>query len=208
MSFALVLFAPLVVLIPAAGAIETASGPVISVVDGPAAQLSARGEVPAGAFDPVVPGYPDDPLAGWAFRTVTQSFRIPAQNQVRVEQHMIIRISPQAPQRPMPPNVLLDLPRRDAGPRFAERSMGRCLPVSSITSVQPDIGSRLILFLRDRRMVSATLDRACRARDFYSGFYVERTPDGQLCVDRDTLLSRSGANCKLTRIRQLIDIDD
>jgi hypothetical protein len=71
--------------------------------------------------------------------------------------------------------------------------------------VQPDRGSRLILYMRDRRMLSATLERACRARDFYSGFYVDRTNDGQLCVDRDTLLSRSGANCKLTRIRQLIE---
>jgi hypothetical protein len=52
------------------------------------------------------------------------------------------------------------------------------------------------------------LNRACRARDFYSGFYVERASDGRICVDRDTLLSRSGANCKLTRIRQLVDADE
>jgi hypothetical protein len=86
--------------------------------------------------------------------------------------------------------------------------MGRCVSVSNISGVQPDNGGRLILFLRDRRMVSAVLERACRARDFYSGFYIERTTDGQLCVDRDTLLSRSGANCKLTRIRQLVDADE
>ena len=97
---------------------------------------------------------------------------------------------------------------RDPPTRFIERNIGRCVPVSGISGVQPDAGNRLLLFMRDRRVVSAMLERACRARDFYSGFYVERTPDGQLCVDRDTLLSRSGANCKLTRIRQLIETDE
>ena len=37
-------------------------------------------------------------------------------------------------------------------------------------------------------MVSAALERSCSARDFYSGFYVERNADGQICVKRDTLL--------------------
>jgi hypothetical protein len=36
---------------------------------------------------------------------------------------------------------------------------------------------------------------------------LEDIPDGRLCVDRDTLLSRSGMNCKLTRIRELVEQD-
>jgi hypothetical protein len=60
--------------------------------------------------------------------------------------------------------------------------------------------------MRDRRIVQARLERACRARDFYSGFYLARSSDGKLCVDRDTLQSRSGANCKLTRFRQLVEV--
>jgi hypothetical protein len=54
-------------------------------------------------------------------------------------------------------------------------------------------------------VVSASLERSCSARDYYSGFYIERNSDGQICVRRDSLLSRSGANCKLTRLRQLVD---
>jgi hypothetical protein len=127
---------------------------------------------------------------------------------VRIEQHMSIRIAPLSRPMPMPPPFMLDMPRHDMAPRMIERNIGRCVPVTSISGVQPDSGGRLILFLRDRRMISAVLERACRARDFYSGFYIERTSDGQLCVDRDTLLSRSGANCKLTRIRQLVDADE
>lgn len=143
---------------------------------------------------------------GWLFRDVAESFRVQAQNQVRIEQHMTIRITPLSRPLPaQPPRMMFEMPQRDAAPRLIERAMGRCLAVSGISGVQPDAGNRLVFYMRDRRMISATLDRACRARDFYSGFYMERTTDGQLCVDRDTLLSRSGANCKLTRIRQLVD---
>ncbi|MFA7587395.1 MAG: hypothetical protein WCY11_14590 [Novosphingobium sp.] len=129
-------------------------------------------------------------------------------NQVRIEQRMTIRISPRptgaTPRLPLD-GGLLD---QDASPRYRERKIGNCLPVAAIAGFQPDGGSRLILFLRNRRIVSATLERSCRARDFYSGFYLTRNSDGQLCVDRDTLLARSGATCELTRLRQLVPMDD
>lgn len=194
MSFAAVLLMPFVLLFPDPGANDP-RGPQT-------APGAAMGENPPGAR-------PNPAIAeGWIFRDVAERFRLETQNQVRIEQHMTIRIAPQSRPVTMPPRFMLDMPQREFAPRFVERNIGRCLPVSSISGVQPDMGNRLILFLRDRRMISAMLDRACRARDFYSGFYVERTSDGQLCVDRDTLLSRSGANCKLTRIRQLIDAED
>jgi hypothetical protein len=189
MSLVAVLFTPLLLLFPAAGAIE----PSRDVL-----QSRTNEETSPAA---------SDRRSGWVFGEVAESFRIQAQNQVRIEQHMSIRITPLSRPPQMPRNFLLDIPQREIGPRFLERKIGRCLSVSGISGVQPDGASRLILFMRDRRMISATLDRACRARDFYSGFYVDRTEDGQLCVDRDTLLSRSGANCKLTRIRQLIDLE-
>ena len=54
--------------------------------------------------------------------------------------------------------------------------------------------SKLILFMRDQRIVSATLDKTCRARDFYSGFYMARSGDGMLCTNRDTLQSRTASD--------------
>lgn len=194
MSIAAVLFAPFVLLFPGAGEFD----------------VRDRHEVPAASVGGNPPAQPDTPAGngGWIFREIAESFRVQAQNQVRIEQHMTIRIIPLSRPMTAPPRLVFEIPRREAPTRFIERAMGRCLAVSSISGVQPDAGSRLIFYLRDRRMISAMLDRACRARDFYSGFYMERTSDGQLCVDRDTLLSRSGANCKLTRIRQLIDADD
>ena len=170
----------------------------------PAADVIDDGHSGGGYFDKVAvaaeAGAPAGPLAVTAFR------RIEPENasQVRIEQRMTIRISPQA-SRPVSPDMFVALPDEDSGSHFTERKIGKCLSVGAIAGVQPVRDSRrLLLFMRDRRIVAAELERACRARDFYSGFYLARTSDGQICVDRDTLLSRSGMNCKLTRIRQLV----
>ena len=198
MSFAAVLLTPFVLLFPAAGVIQAREMHELPP--------AAAGETPAGP-DMIAGGAGDVPRT-WIFREMAESFRVRGQNQVRVEQHMSIRVVPLSRPVTAPPPVMLDFPQRATATRFVERNIGRCLSISAISGVQPDMGSRLILFLRDRRLVSAVLERTCRARDFYSGFYVERTADGQICVDRDTLQSRSGANCKLTRIRQLVEPDD
>ena len=196
MSIAAVLLAPLYLLVPAAGSVEQAPelAETVGIEPPPPSEQLVRAPAQAEA-------------ARWpSFETLAQAFRDEAANQVRIEQHTIIRIAP----RPAPPQatLLMDLPRGEIGGRFAERSIGRCLPAAGIAGVQIDRSDRLILFMRDRRIITAQLERACRARDFYSGFYVDRSPDGRICVDRDTLQSRSGTNCKLTRIRQLVEIDE
>lgn len=208
MSFVAILLAPLVVLLPAAGAVDpkpdlagkpAANQPSPVATEKQAAQeLYSQPAVPMNAETNFPQGSP--------FRVIAESFRARAANQVRIEQRMTIRISPRP--APVRPSMLMDLPGREVGPRFLERKIGKCLPVSGIAGVQPDGGNRLLLFMRDQRLVGAELERACRARDFYSGFYLSRSSDGRLCVDRDTLLSRSGANCKLTRIRQLVESGD
>jgi hypothetical protein len=84
-----------------------------------------------------------------------------------------------------------------------ERKVGKCVPLTGIAGVRVEDDRRLLLFMRDRRLIRASLDKSCQARDFYSGFYVERGGDGRLCVDRDMLLARSGTSCSLTRLRRL-----
>jgi hypothetical protein len=181
MNLATVTLYPIMLLLPTAGAIE----------DGRAADetgTEAAAALPAG------------PLEVTAFERVEpQDAR-----QVSIEQRMTIRITPRA-SRPRSPDMFVALPDGEGGPGFTERKIGRCLSASGIAGVQPDGGNRLLLFMQDRRIVSAELERSCRARDFYSGFYLSRSADGKLCVDRDTLLSRSGMNCKLTRIRELVE---
>jgi hypothetical protein len=127
-------------------------------------------------------------------------------HQVRIEQRVTVRISPY--RQPNPNSLLARLPQRGLTTTFREREMSGCIPVSGIAGVQTGNGNRLLLFLRDQRIISLNLERACRARDFYSGFYIERSEDGQLCVDRDLLQSRSGAKCEVERMRQLVAVED
>lgn len=126
--------------------------------------------------------------------------------QVRIEQRVTIRISPQ--RQGNRNSLLARLPQRGLSTTFEEHEMERCVPMSGISGVQTGTGNRLLLFLRDDRIISINLERACRARDFYSGFYIERSEDGQLCVDRDQLQSRSGAKCEVERMRQLVAVEN
>ena len=123
-------------------------------------------------------------------------------HQVRIEQRMSIRITA----RPGAAQALAGFADPDgvSRPRLRERRMGKCLGNGMIGGMTLRSEDQLVFYLRDSRVVSATLERACRARDFYSGFYMVRNPDGKLCVNRDTLLSRNGMNCKVTQLRELV----
>jgi hypothetical protein len=125
--------------------------------------------------------------------------------QVRIEQRVVVRIAPQPPAARQ--SLLAELPQRAAAPRFEERGKEKCVALDGIAGVQTGSGNRLVLFLRDRRMMSVNLEKACRARDFYSGFYVEKSKDGRLCVERDKLRSRTGVSCEVAMMRRLVEVD-
>ncbi len=121
-------------------------------------------------------------------------------HQVRIEQHIIIRITPGDPamMRDMPP-APQPLPER-----LRERRMPQCLPVAAVAGVRPLAANRLMFFTRDHRMIGADLSRNCAARDFYLGFYVTPTSDGMLCAGRDTIHSRAGTTCMIAQLRELV----
>jgi hypothetical protein len=123
-------------------------------------------------------------------------------NQVRIEQRVVVRIAPASPATRQ--NLMAELPQRPVPPRFEERGKEKCVALQGIAGVQTGSGNRLVLFLRDRRMISVNLEKACRARDFYAGFYVEKNKDGRLCVERDKLQSRTGARCEVDTMRELV----
>lgn len=127
-------------------------------------------------------------------------------NQVRIEQRVILRISPR-PSRARR-DLMAELPQTPLRPRLVERRMSKCIKVAGIAGVQAERGNRLVLFMRDRRIVAADLEKSCTARDFYSGFYLEPSEDGQLCVDRDRLQSRAGAKCQVSRMRQIVAVGE
>lgn len=200
MSLVTALLTPLALLLPAAGALEQLSA---SSDRGSVSALLAdeRPNRLALPLDAMLPAF--DPADTVIFQTIAQSFQVESRNQVRIEQRVTIRITPRqsAPQ----PNMLADLPTRPLPQRLAERDFGHCLPIAGVAGVEVSNDNRLILYMRDHKVLSAGLERSCNARDYYSGFYVERNSDGQICVKRDSLLSRSGTSCKLSRIHQLVD---
>ena len=126
---------------------------------------------------------------------------LPTAHQVRIEQHFSIRISPGAPV--MPPEMLDQIEQGPPPERMQPRRMDQCVAIGAIGAVHGAQGDRLLLFMRDQHIVVAALEKACKAADFYSGFYVARNGDGLLCTNRDTLQSRSGANCKVTALGEL-----
>lgn len=132
---------------------------------------------------------------------LSEAFRPDPQWQVRIQSRVIIRV---APRRPSRTSLVADTRApSQATLQFDEKKIGKCVSADSIAGMQPN-GNRLILFMRNRALVSARLNKKCKARDFYAGFYVERPKDGKLCIKRDELQSRAGSKCKLRSFRQLV----
>jgi len=129
-------------------------------------------------------------------------------HQVSIESHISIRISPAAPGtgNPGDASMIVSFERHTSSTRFTERKIGNCLTVSAIGAVRGGDDKHLLLFMRDDSLVSAELQKACEAREFYSGFYVARNADGRICVGRDALQARTGANCKLKKLRALVPV--
>jgi hypothetical protein len=133
------------------------------------------------------------PLASW---------RAPVWRQVRIEQRFSIRITPGTAS--MPPSVVEEIQEEERVEHLEARKIGKCLAINNIAAVRPGDSNELLLFLHDQRIISAMLEKRCSARDFYSGFYLVRNADGAICAGRDILQSRSGANCKLRRLKELV----
>lgn len=141
------------------------------------------------------------------FQTLQQGHLPQVQHQVRIEGRVIIRIAPSPPSARQA--MLSELPRRQIATRYQEERMRGCVPIEGIAGVQPlQQENRLLLFMRDRRVLSAALERSCRAQAFYSGFYIERGDDGMLCASRDLIQSRAGAKCEVAQLNRLVAVRD
>ena len=142
------------------------------------------------------------------FEVLQQARRPQEFGQVRIEQRVVVRISPSSPAARE--QMLADFTRQNSSrTSYQEEKLSGCIAISSIAGVQPaPAQNRLLLFMRDRRILSAALERACNARDYYAGFYIERSEDGQLCAKRDLLQSRAGASCKVAQLNRLVAVRD
>jgi len=121
--------------------------------------------------------------------------------QVRIEKRVIIRVPRR---RPTPLAPMADFSQEIPRQTYREKKIGKCLPMNNILSVQMFEDRYLDLITKDRKRIRAQLEDKCPARSFYSGFYVEKTTDGQMCAGRDILHSRTGAKCEIDRFRELV----
>lgn len=166
-----------------------------------AAQLPARAQDRA---PPAPLGF--DTIITPPLRVLERSRESQILGQVRVERRIIVRIAPSSDATRA--RLMSELPRRQLRTAYEEVDYGNCVPVADIVGVQPVQDDRLLLFTRDRRVLSAQLERSCSARAFYSGFYVERSEDGRLCVSRDRLHSREGTTCEVASFHRLVAVRD
>lgn len=145
-----------------------------------------------------------DAGASQAFRIIDRSKSDWEQNQVRIERRVTVRIAPRS--RARDTDSLAPMPSRSSGRKLMLVDHDDCINLNAIVGVQPGERNQLLLFTRDRQIVAATLERKCSAQAFYSGFYVERAEDGQICVGREELQSRAGASCGVADLHSLVEV--
>ncbi len=185
------LLSPLFALLVALGSPQpSGEGAVARATDSPAAAVTDRELLSSRAA--VWPGF------------VTFD-RHPVARQIRIERRVILRINPQPSD--LRRGMVAQLPEQGAPRRFAERPYGKCVDAADIVGVSSR-ESRLVMYMRDRKILTAELEKACSPRDFYLGFYIERNEDGRLCVDRDRLMSRAGAKCRVARLNRLVAVGE
>jgi hypothetical protein len=115
--------------------------------------------------------------------------------QARVQQRVIIRF---------PSNAGVGTYSVGKPLKYKEEKIGKCILVNRLIGSRPEGKDRLEFVTRDQQLIRAYLGDGCLAREFYAGAYVERSTDGKLCVDRDILHARTGAQCEIDKFRLLV----
>ena len=113
--------------------------------------------------------------------------------QLTIRQRLVIRV----PRMPMPERVTTPTV-------WKEKKGPKCLPIASMAGALISSPSQVDLVLQGGARVRAKLDGDCRPLDFYSGFYIRPTADGQVCADRDAIRVRSGASCPIDTFKRLV----
>lgn len=148
----------------------------------PAAILLALSLPVAGSADAPVVGAPVEQLAQMTFH-----------------QRIVIRF-PRLPDTPVPPVQVSE----DETGRLVEKKGPRCVPVSDISGATGIKGDSIDLMTEDGATLRARFDARCPALDFYRGFYVRQNADGLVCAGRDSVRSRSGADCRIKAFKRII----
>lgn len=120
--------------------------------------------------------------------------------QVRIQQHIVIRVP-----RPDPVRRVAAPPPAPLPPiAWVEKRADDCIAAESLSGAAIIRSDSVDLVLSGGRRVRAKLGNECPALDFYAGFYVKPNKDGKLCAKRDVFRSRSGGECRIKSFRTLM----
>lgn len=161
--------------------------------------------VVAPAADAPMPSVPPEPLVAISMPTPddsTVSFW-----QVVIEQQLIIRVPAQRSSL----NNFTAAPAPEMRGRqqpivWKEKKAPKCVAMRNIMGMQAVQRDSIDLITRQKQRLRAQLNRGCRALDFYAGFYMQGTKDGQLCEDRDQIHARTGAKCEIEKFRLMVAV--
>ena len=113
--------------------------------------------------------------------------------QMIIQQRIIIRVPAMSPP-PAPPRPI----------RLKEVKGPKCVALNQLAGASIGQNDAVDLFLRGGMRLRAQLDDDCPALDYYSGFYIAPTADGQVCQRRDMLHTRAGQQCRVKRFYLLV----
>jgi hypothetical protein len=113
--------------------------------------------------------------------------------QVMIREQILIRVPPRLREVAPPASQI----------EWKEKKGPKCVPVRSIAGAALISENSVDLIFRDNSRIRAKLERSCPALDYYRGFYIRPTEDGQICADRDSIRSRVGGECEIEKFRQL-----
>ncbi len=114
--------------------------------------------------------------------------------QVMIREQILIRV-------PFRPNPAAATRRQPV--EYKESRGPKCVPMRAITGAGLVGPNSVDLILRDQSRVRAKLEKSCPALDYYYGFYIRSSQDGQICADRDSVRSRMGGQCEIDKFRTL-----
>ena len=112
--------------------------------------------------------------------------------QLIIRERVIIRV----PARPVPV--------APAKTKWKEKRGPRCIPMASVGGAAVIERDSVDLILKGGQRVRARFESSCPALDYYSGFYIMPSADARICADRDSIHTRAGGECQITRFRKLV----
>lgn len=116
-------------------------------------------------------------------------------SQIQIEQRTVVRVRPVAVQPTARPALRI---------RWEEKKGPNCIRMQTVAGALVSSPDSIDLVLRGGARMRAKLARTCSSIDFYSGFYVKPTKDGQICESRDVIHARSGGECGIQKFRILV----